>query len=203
MLEPGEKDVWLDVESFGAALDSIDGRINGRLTFDDGNASDVAHALPELRRRGMSATFFVVAGRVGQRGFLDAPDLRELVASGMRIGCHGMRHRAWRGLAERDLHEELVEARQVLETIIERPVAEAACPFGSYDRRVLRALDRAGYRRVYTSDGGVARADAWLQARTTIDRRHVTELGGSVGTADPHRVSGVLRRAKRVAKRWR
>ena len=121
----------------------------------------------------------------------------------MRIGCHGMRHRAWRGLAERDLHEELVEARQVLETIIERPVAEAACPFGSYDRRVLRALDRAGYRRVYTSDGGVARADAWLQARTTIDRRHVTELGDPVGTADPHRVTGALRRAKRVAKRWR
>ena len=55
----------------------------------------------------------------------------------MGIGCHGMRHRPWRGLDEAALHEELVEAKAVLERIIERPVCDAACPFGTYDRRVL------------------------------------------------------------------
>src|SRR4051794_40406907 len=38
------------------------------------------------------------------------------------------------------LRVELVDARRLLEDIVERPVCEAACPFGSYDRRVLRLL---------------------------------------------------------------
>ena len=46
----------------------------------------------------------------------------------------------------------------------------AACPFGAYDRAVLSGLRRAGYRFVYTSDGGSAVKDQWLQARTTITR---------------------------------
>ena len=58
-------------------------------------------ALPALRERGLTATFFVVAGRLGEPGFLDERGVRALADAGMAIGCHGMRHRPWRGLDER------------------------------------------------------------------------------------------------------
>ena len=48
-------------------------------------------------------------------------------------------------------------------------VIEAACPFGSYDRRVLGELRRAGYRKVYTSDRGPAGRGDWLQPRNTVN----------------------------------
>lgn len=201
--EPGERELWLSPPQFQSLLDAVAGRDDVRITFDDGNASDVEHALPELRARGLKATFFLVAGRLGEPGFLGAGDVRELVAAGMDLGCHGMRHRPWRGLDDRALHEELVVARRLLEEIVEGPVGYAACPFGSYDRRVLGFLRRCGYERVYTSDRGTTRRDAWLQARNSVGRSDASDLVDRI-VAPGRRRSAALRRGFRLAaKRWR
>lgn len=202
-LDPGEAGVWVSRRAFLSVVDSLAGRGDVRITFDDGNASDVRHALPALQRRGLRATFFVVAGRLGTPGFLDPAGVRALAAAGMTIGCHGKHHRAWRGLGESALHEELVEARQALEEIVARPVAEAACPFGSYDRRVLRCLRRAGYERVYTSDRGTARAGAWIQARNTVGTTDGAELLHRIESAGGRPYEALRRRATLAAKRWR
>ena len=201
--ELGEERYWLDLDSFASVLDSVADRPDVRITFDDGNESDVVHALPALRRRGLRATFFVVAGRLGTPGFLDESGVRALLDAGMRVGCHGMHHRPWRRLNDVALGEELIGARKILEGIVERPVTEAACPFGSYDRRVLRILRQEDYERVYTSDGGVTRADAWLQPRNTL------ESGVGAGRVE-HVLSSVerpsralLRQPTLLAKRWR
>jgi peptidoglycan/xylan/chitin deacetylase (PgdA/CDA1 family) len=202
-LEPGEELLWLDSDQFESALDSVVGRTDVQITFDDGNASDVEEALPQLRQRGLTATFFVVAGRLGEPGFLDEGGVRELAAAGMGIGCHGMRHRAWRRLDGRRLWEEIVEARRVLERVVARPVTEAACPFGSYDRRVLRFLRRQGYRRAFTSDTGTARSGDWLQARNSVRPGHADGVIEHVLAAERSTPSVLRRRAKLAAKRWR
>jgi peptidoglycan/xylan/chitin deacetylase (PgdA/CDA1 family) len=203
-LDDGEGDVWIDRQLFGAVLDHVSGRADVRLTFDDGNASDVRHALPELERRKLRGTFFVVAERLGRPGFLSAGDVRALADAGMAIGSHGMRHVPWRHLPDERLHEELVEAKAQLEGVLDRPVTEASCPFGAYDRRVLRALRRCGYDRVYTSDGGTAHPDAWLQARTSIhsaDRADAVLTTATASEAQP--VARLQRHAKLAVKRWR
>jgi peptidoglycan/xylan/chitin deacetylase (PgdA/CDA1 family) len=201
-LEPGEAAVWVSRARFLSVLDSVAGRTDVRITFDDGNASDVAYALPALRARGLRATFFLVAGRLDTPGFVDRAGVRALTDAGMTIGSHGMRHRPWRELGDDELHEELVGAKQLLEEVAERPIDEAGCPFGSYDRRVLRSLRRAGYARVYTSDRGTARPGAWVQARNSVgpgDDGGLIERIAS-GHGRPHQA---LRQAKLVAKRWR
>lgn len=201
-LDAGEDDVWLDGDELDTVLDAAAARDDVRITFDDGNASDAEVALPALRERGLRATFFVVAGRVGAPGFLDADGLSELTAAGMTIGCHGMAHRAWRGLDAATLAEEVVAAKARLEDAVGAPVTEAACPFGSYDRRVLAGLREAGYRHVYTSDRGVARADAWLQPRNTLRRGAGTApLAAAVSPTRP--AAALARSAKLAAKRWR
>ena len=167
-LEPGEADVWVSREQFEAVLDRAAVLGGVRITFDDGNASDLELALPALRRRSLTATFFVVAGRLGEPEFLDGDDVRELRDAGMTIGCHGMHHRPWRTLDDAELERELVDARGMLEEVVDVPVTQAACPFGSYNRRVLRALRRSGYAEVHTSDRGLARPADWMQARNTV-----------------------------------
>jgi peptidoglycan/xylan/chitin deacetylase (PgdA/CDA1 family) len=202
-LDPGEDAVWVGRRPFVAMLDAAAGRSEVRITFDDGNASDLEHALPALRRRGLRATFFVVAGRLGAPGFLDASGVAALAGAGMTIGCHGMRHRPWRRLDEPALREELVDARRVLEDVVGRPVTAAACPFGAYDRRALGALRRYGYTRVYTSDRGAANADDWLQARTTVGPADDVAALDRIAAVDGGRGAALCRRAKLAAKRWR
>jgi peptidoglycan/xylan/chitin deacetylase (PgdA/CDA1 family) len=202
-LEPGDAEVWVSRDQFLSVLDAAAARENVRVTFDDGNASDLHQALPALRERGLSATFFVVAGRLGEPAFLDVGAVRELAGAGMEIGCHGMRHRAWRGLGERALREELVDAKAVLEEIIERPVTAAACPFGAYDRRVLKALRHAGYRHVYTSDRGTARSSDFLQARNSVSCRDEPRLLERIPELEAPGHRALRRRAKLAVKRWR
>lgn len=165
---PGETRVWLSKQAFLSILDVVRDWPDVRITFDDGNVSDVVVAMPALVERDLVAEFYIVSGHLGAPGYLSADQLHILSWTGMKIGSHGMMHRPWPGLTDRALDEEIVEARNVLGKIVGARIDRAACPFGAYDRRVLRHLRRAGYARVYSSDGGHAQPQAWFQARNTV-----------------------------------
>jgi peptidoglycan/xylan/chitin deacetylase (PgdA/CDA1 family) len=202
-LEAGEASVWVRLDTFLAVLDRAAERTDVAISFDDGNASDIDLALPALQERGLRGTFFVVAGRLGTPHFLDEGDVRSLVAAGMEIGCHGMRHCAWRGLDGSALHQELVEAKAILEDVAGHPVTRAACPFGSYDRRVLSTLRRSGYHHVYTSDRGIARTSGFVQARNSVSAGDGSDVLTRIEGRDARPDRALGRRAKSIVKRWR
>jgi peptidoglycan/xylan/chitin deacetylase (PgdA/CDA1 family) len=197
-----ERDVWLSEADFAASLDAIRTLPEATVSFDDGNSSDLQIALPALLERGISATFFVVAGRLGEPDYLSAADLRTLRDEGMTIGLHGMHHQRWRGLSDDDLDEEISGARRRLEDAAGARLDAAACPFGAYDRRVLARLRRAGFAAVFTSDGGWATRDAWLQARNTF---RAGDGAAAVATiaADNGAAARSRHKLKTVVKRWR
>ncbi len=202
-LTPGEQQVWIDESLFNAILDRVNCLSSFELTFDDANESDFTVALPALQARGMKARFFVLAGRIGQPGFLSAPQLEGLCAAGMTVGTHGMHHRPWAKLDRGELHEELVVARDRLREMTGSAVDEASCPFGSYNRRVLRSLRGAGYRRVYTSDGVPACSGHWLLPRRSICQRDNAEI---LLSDMPRPLTGprrIWRQSKLFLKRWR
>ena len=174
-LEPAAHEYFVSADLFLAVLDETAGMPGVQLTFDDGYASDVEVALPALADRGLTATFFPLAGMLGRPGYLDEGGIRALSAAGMTVGTHGMHHRSWRGLDAGSEHEELAVARSLIGAAAQAPVTAAACPFGSYDRRVLGTLRSHGYAHVFTSDRRRARAGAWLQPRYSIMRGDTLE----------------------------
>ncbi|ONI73160.1 glycosyl transferase [Actinosynnema sp. ALI-1.44] len=194
-LDPGEDGTWVTVEQFEQVVDAVVDRPDVRITFDDGNSSDVEIALPRLRERGLTAEFFVLAGLLGEPGRLDRADVRELLAAGMRIGSHGWSHRDWRRVGFDEAVEEMVTAPQVLASITGHPVTRVAVPFGSYDRLVLNRLRHAGADLVYTSDGGAAAPDSWVQARTSLRHDIDPSWTADVLAGQP----GVRRAARRLA----
>lgn len=167
-LDPGEDRTWVTVGQLELVLDAAVGRDDVRITFDDGNASDLEIALPRLLERGLRAEFFVLAGLLGQPGRLTRSGVAELVAAGMTIGSHGWAHRDWRRIDDGEAEQELTEAHRVLGEITGHVISRVAIPFGSYDRIVLRRLRSANVTRAFTSDGGRARTTSWLQARTSL-----------------------------------
>jgi peptidoglycan/xylan/chitin deacetylase (PgdA/CDA1 family) len=202
-LPVGEENYWLEPTFFEAILERARDWADVRITFDDSNSSDVEIALPALLKRNLRGTFFVVSGRLGKPSFLTSEDVRELARADMSIGSHGTQHRPWRQLGATDLDEELNLSRQRLEQVLGAAVTEAACPFGSYDRRVIRALRAAGYSQVYTSDGGRTQAADWMLPRNSILRRHTLEDVVNVVQSRPGPLSVLFRKLKLAVKRLR
>lgn len=201
--QTGELLYWTDPHLVATMLETLRDRQDVRITFDDSYESDYAIALPLLKAFGMTAQFFVVADRVGRKGFLSAKQIQSLHAEGMKIGSHGMFHRKWPVLSDQELHQEVVEARDQIEQIIGAQVLEAACPFGSYNRRVLQRLRASGFCRVYTSDGGPASAGSWIQPRNTIIRGDDLKKVSDLVNDTPSAPKAVWRRLKLGLKRWR
>ncbi len=174
-VDAAEAPYWCDEARFTSILDNVGplSKATGlpiEVTFDDGNASDARIALPALAARGLKAAFFVCAGRIGQAGYLDGADLRELQAAGMTIGSHGWHHLDWRRTDDRTLERETRGALDRIAAEIGQPVDAVGIPFGSYDRRVLKQLRRSGVRTAFTSDGGRAPLDGWLVPRHSYTR---------------------------------
>lgn len=137
-----------------AALRS--GRARGLvgITFDDGYASVLRNAVPELLRRGFTATVFVISDRVGQVNdwdtgtpwpLLSRSQVGELSAAGMEIGSHSATHLRLAGADARQLEAEVKGSRDSLSGLADDEVRGFAYPYGSMDATVRRAVRDAGY----------------------------------------------------------
>ncbi|MEV1333418.1 polysaccharide deacetylase family protein [Micromonospora costi] len=202
-LEPGEDRYWVDRDAFLAILDEVAAWPATRISFDDGNLSDLSIGLPALVDRDLTADFFVLAGRLGEPGSLDAAGVRELRRHGMTIGTHGMSHRSWRAMDPATVRDELVVARERLAAAAGSPVDLAACPLGRYDRRLLASLRRLDYARVFTSDRRPARPGAWLQPRFSVRRGDTPASLRAEVLARPSRYRRARLAAVGIAKRLR
>lgn len=123
------------------------------LSFDDGHISNYTHALPLLEKYSCKAVFFVIAGRVGEhRDFMTWGQLRELIALGHCVEAHSWSHKFLTECSDDELDDELTRSRQTIEDRVGTPVEAISAPHGRWNRRVLSACARAGYRRLYTSN---------------------------------------------------
>jgi peptidoglycan/xylan/chitin deacetylase (PgdA/CDA1 family) len=140
------------------------------LTFDDGTRDFVDNALPVLQELDITATLFIVAGKVGGRRdwdplhgdplapvpLLDSDELRHLRAQGFTIGSHTYSHRwlpassarghSGPGLSASQARREVLLSREVLSALIGEPVRWFAYPYLGADSRGYELVREAGYR---------------------------------------------------------
>jgi peptidoglycan/xylan/chitin deacetylase (PgdA/CDA1 family) len=203
--ELGESSFWISPDTYAAVLDLLHctrGRVTAEVTFDDGNASDLLIGAEGLARQGRTATFFVLADRIGTRGCLSEQDIATLVRMGHRIGTHGAAHLDWTALDAAGFARELDGARRVIAAAAGQPVRAAALPFGRYNRRVLRELAQRRYEAVYSSDGGPV-LSAYLPLPRTSLRSDMTVGAVESLMIGPEPVQRrVRRRLSRLKKRW-
>ncbi len=122
------------------------------VTFDDGHLSNFELALPILQSRGVVAHFFITVGWTGNKtDYMGWQELRALHQSGQLIGAHGWTHTLLTHCSEKQLQMELCGARMTLEDKLGTSITTMSLPGGRYNRRVIAACQKAGYREIYTS----------------------------------------------------
>jgi peptidoglycan/xylan/chitin deacetylase (PgdA/CDA1 family) len=160
--------LWLAVAGYSTV--SLDDLINSRMggpplpdrsvviTFDDGYQECIELAVPIMQSHKFRATFFLIAGLVGQRsswlrrtrGFdlplFDWEAARQLLDIGFHCGAHSLTHAHLAKLDTNACKVELAESKRVLEDHLGREVRNMAYPYGSYDERVRELTLEAGYR---------------------------------------------------------
>jgi peptidoglycan/xylan/chitin deacetylase (PgdA/CDA1 family) len=176
---------WLatheNVLPLDAALDAEDGII---VTFDDGYRDNLLNAAPVLKKLGLRATVFIVAGRVGSFLDHDAPgapnelmtwqEIRQWIECGLGVGCHSMTHRRLSQLSEDEQRAEIVDSTRLLRERTSRPTEAFAYPFGSaadYNAISTQLVREAGFTCGLSNRYGVngRERDRWALRRIWVD----------------------------------
>ncbi|MGA8113687.1 MAG: polysaccharide deacetylase family protein [Actinocatenispora sp.] len=142
------------------ALDLLDGGYRGRvaaLTFDDGFASVLRHAVPVLGELDARATLYVPVGHVGGTADWLGPhaaavgplltwgQLDDVAAAGMEIGSHGLLHHDLDLLPEEQVCREIRDSRDRLSDRYHRHIRSFCYPHGHHDRAVRSIVAGSGH----------------------------------------------------------
>ncbi|MDQ0760916.1 polysaccharide deacetylase family protein [Streptomyces canus] len=154
----------VSVRELFAARARGEGRGLVGLTFDDGYADFLEHALPALRRRHFGATLFVLTGRLGgvnswdplgpRKALLTADGVRRAACEGVEIGSHGLTHVDLTRADDVTVKAEVADSRALLSELIGAPVDGFCYPYGTVDERAVAAVREAGYAYACAIDPG-------------------------------------------------
>ena len=112
------------------------------LAFDDGYIDQYTNAARILRRRHWPAVLNLVVHRGTT---LTDAKVRRMVSWGWEIGSHTMDHKVLTKLSPGALRDQLTESRRILRKEFRQPVDFFCYPYGEFNGRVERAVERAGY----------------------------------------------------------
>jgi peptidoglycan/xylan/chitin deacetylase (PgdA/CDA1 family) len=119
------------------------------LSFDDGDPSQLETAVPELSKRGIRGTFFLIANRLK-----NLEEWKKAAQAGQEIGNHTLDHRHGRDLNATEAVEQVQLSRQKLEESLGVSSPTFAYPFTEITADLRRAsqnchfLSRGGYGAV-------------------------------------------------------
>jgi peptidoglycan/xylan/chitin deacetylase (PgdA/CDA1 family) len=141
------------------------------VSFDDGTAGQVRHALPVLRRAGWRGVLNLAWNFLPEIGGTAA--VRRLARAGWEIDSHSLTHPDLTQLSDDELTRELEESRSRIKRAFgPRGANFFAYPSGRYDARVKRAVRAAGYLAATTVERGFAAptADPYALGRIQVSR---------------------------------
>lgn len=135
------------------------------ITFDDGFLSVVENAVPELSKRGIPCTVFIISDFLGRvpswaeeysdggepERFVTLEELVKMPSDLVVIGSHTMTHPKLTAVSAKEAARELVESRRQLEKWLGMEVKLFSFPFGDFSQSLIGLCREAGYSRVFTT----------------------------------------------------
>lgn len=141
-----QKDGWqtLSMDEFVKIIESkkIFPKKSVLITFDDGYQGIFKYAAPELEKRNMKATFFILPGALdktsGDYPHITTEELKILSENPLfSIESHTITHPYLNQLNSEEQDKEIGESKKILEKITGKKVQAIAYPTGAYDKYVI------------------------------------------------------------------
>ena len=124
------------------------------ITFDDGLADVYNVAYPQLKKRNIPFTIFIVTDFLDTNGYLTTAQLKELAGDPLvTVGSHGLSHGVLKDMPVQRQLNEILKSKELLESLLNRPVKYFAYSHGQYDNITLNILRK---KRCYSFAFGVA-----------------------------------------------
>jgi peptidoglycan/xylan/chitin deacetylase (PgdA/CDA1 family) len=149
------------------AVPDLAGARFAAVTFDDAYQNVLENALPELAKRGIPATLFIVSDGLGRvpswEDHSDNTDpdmhdpivteaqLRSLSPDLVQVGSHTHTHPILTQIPEAAARGELARSRTRLQEIVGRDVKLFSFPYGAYNDDLIAWCRDAGYEKVFTT----------------------------------------------------
>jgi peptidoglycan/xylan/chitin deacetylase (PgdA/CDA1 family) len=126
------------------------------LTFDDGYRDNYENAFPLLRKRGMTATFFVITDFIDEQRplYLSWDMAREMLAAGMSIESHGRNHFTLEGQDDDYLVWQALGSMETLQHELGVRPRFVSYPAGDHDQRTIDIFHSANYWGGLTTEQG-------------------------------------------------
>lgn len=122
-------------------------------TFDDGGISSYTVAAPILEKYNRRGIFFIPTKYIGQDGFMNEDQIRDLYHRGHIIGAHSHTHRQrMTSMSNEQLYEDWSKSIQILSGITGSNITTASLPNGYYSKSLCDTLRRLGIEIIYTSN---------------------------------------------------
>jgi peptidoglycan/xylan/chitin deacetylase (PgdA/CDA1 family) len=122
------------------------------ITFDDGELNNFQTALPILLKFDFPAYFFIIATRVGKKGYMSWEQIQSLHEAGMVVGSHGLSHQILTDLMDSQIDEELTASKRTIELNTNISVVTMSIPRGFCNDALIQKTHTAGYKTVFISD---------------------------------------------------
>jgi len=129
------------------------------VTFDDGFKNFYECALPELVKRGIPATMFVITDVIGKTfgpdGYaeevMSLEQIRALPESLVTIGSHTLTHPLLPSINIDQAKREIALSRAKLEEQLHRRIVLFSFPYGGFNQKLVEICREAGYQRVFST----------------------------------------------------
>lgn len=108
-----------------------------------------------------------------QRVLLNPEEVLQLSRSGMEIGGHSHRHPILQCLSEQDAYQEIAQCKQVLDSLLDRPIESFAYPNGKFSQDFspshMDMLQQMGFKYALSTNWGVVskHSNLWRLPRFT------------------------------------
>jgi peptidoglycan/xylan/chitin deacetylase (PgdA/CDA1 family) len=156
---------WSSPIAVGCTKPLQDGKTYFSVTFDDALQSVADNALPELRRRNIPTTIFVVTRSLDQLPtwikqechtsttdkVMSADTLKNSMSDLVVYGSHSLTHPYLSHVDDAEACRQITLSRFELQSLLGVQVTLFSFPYGAFDEDHVRSCRDAGYQRVFTT----------------------------------------------------
>ena len=119
------------------------------LTFDDTKLDQYTVAVPEMKKYGFKAVFFIMTVSLGKPNYMSKAQVKELSDAGHVIGSHTYDHQNVKKYQGEDWVTQIEKPTKTLKEITGKDVKYFAYPFGLWNKEAIPELKKRGFTSAF------------------------------------------------------